>query len=310
MISRALMSRASAAALAALFLTLATPAYGSTDSQVHTRTALLVGFPDAEPGDGAGALVVPGTVIPLEPAARRAAQLEAEAQRGEDLAQVARSLERTLRLGRVEVLYTLEPALALGHEKELPPPSLFSSLRVTVELLGVTPQTATYRVSFAEGRRVLADSRVVVRRGERAVIGSVDGEETPFLFLVLEPQPPRTPVRPGEPRVVEGDIRPPVRLHSPPPLYTPEAREVRIQGVVIVQAVIDETGAVTSVRPLKGLPFGLTEAAVEAVRQWAFEPARDADGSPVAVYYNLTVNFQIEDRAPPQPQTVDEPREE
>lgn len=166
-----------------------------------------------------------------------------------------------------------------------------------MELLGASAETATYRVTFADGSRSLADSRVAVRRGERAVVGSVDGEEAPYLFLILEPQPRRAPGS-GEPRVVEGDIAPPVRVYSPPPVYSPEARRARVQGVVIMRTVIDETGTVIAVEPLKGLPLGLTESAVESVRRWVFDPARDADGNPVAVYYNLTINFQIREEEP------------
>ena len=55
----------------------------------------------------------------------------------------------------------------------------------------------------------------------------------------------------------------------------------------------DEQGNVTNVEVLKGLPMGLAEAAVSAVKQWQFKPAT-LNGKPVAVYFNLTVNFQLQ----------------
>lgn len=71
----------------------------------------------------------------------------------------------------------------------------------------------------------------------------------------------------------------------------------RVQGVVILETVIDEHGDVTDVKVLKGLPKGLSEAAVDAVRAWKFKPARK-DGMPVAVFYVLTVNFTLKDEEP------------
>jgi TonB family protein len=97
----------------------------------------------------------------------------------------------------------------------------------------------------------------------------------------------------GEPVRVGGDVTAPERVSGPQPVYTREAREARIQGVVIVEAVVDREGRVGSVRVLKSLPMGLDEAAVEAVRQWRFRPATRS-GEPVPVYYVLTVNFRLE----------------
>ena len=205
-----------------------------------TRTALLVGFPGSEEGAARGALVVPGTVIPLDPAVRSTvAELRAEGARGHRLANVAASLRSTLNLSRVEVSYTLEPELAVGERKDLPPPSVASALRISVELLGMSLETATYRVSFSEGSSAITDSRVAVRRGERAVVGGLDGPDAPYLFLVLEPQEATALLEGVRPPRVGDDMTPPVRLSGPAPSYTQEAREARLQGVVIVQAVID-----------------------------------------------------------------------
>jgi protein TonB len=68
---------------------------------------------------------------------------------------------------------------------------------------------------------------------------------------------------------------------------------VKVQGAVILEAVIDERGNVTSVRVVKGLPMGLDKSAIDAVSRWKFQPAT-LDGRPVAVYFNLTVNFQVQ----------------
>ena len=61
----------------------------------------------------------------------------------------------------------------------------------------------------------------------------------------------------------------------------------------IVQAVIDKQGNVVDAKVLKGLPMGLDQEALRAIRQWKFEPAT-LNGKPVDVYYNLTVNFTLQ----------------
>lgn len=97
----------------------------------------------------------------------------------------------------------------------------------------------------------------------------------------------------GPPYRVEGNVKRPEKISGLVPAYTAEARRARISGLVIVEALIDEQGNVTETRVLKGLPMGLEEAAVEAIRSWKFKPAT-LDGRPVPVYYVLTTNFQID----------------
>jgi protein TonB len=92
---------------------------------------------------------------------------------------------------------------------------------------------------------------------------------------------------------VGGNVKAPVAVKRVDPIYTEVARRARIQGFVIVEAVIDRQGNVTEARVLKPLPFGLDMAALNAIKQWKFRPGT-LNGQPVPVYYNLTVNFQIE----------------
>jgi protein TonB len=92
---------------------------------------------------------------------------------------------------------------------------------------------------------------------------------------------------------IAGNVRAPEKLFAPDPVYPEEARLARVQGVVILQTVIDDTGRVTDIRTLKGLPSGLTEAAIEAVSQWRFKPAT-LEGKPVHVHYMITVSFSVQ----------------
>lgn len=77
-----------------------------------------------------------------------------------------------------------------------------------------------------------------------------------------------------------------------PPKYPESARAEKVMGMVVVETVISEEGSVEAIKILESPDDRLSEAATEAVRQWQFEPAL-CDGRPVAVYYNLTVNFRL-----------------
>jgi protein TonB len=102
------------------------------------------------------------------------------------------------------------------------------------------------------------------------------------------PEPESRP----EPLPVGGDVAPPVRLVTPLPDYTNEAWAAGIRGDVVMRATIDEHGDVVAVEVLHGLPHGLTEAAVDAVRRWKFRPATRG-GEPVAVYHHLSLRFTL-----------------
>jgi protein TonB len=87
-------------------------------------------------------------------------------------------------------------------------------------------------------------------------------------------------------------LEPPELLYEVRPRYPEPARSARIEGVVILDLVIDTKGRVASITVLRGLPLGLTESAVDAVERWRFEPSA-FNGRPVAVRYILTVRFTL-----------------
>jgi len=97
----------------------------------------------------------------------------------------------------------------------------------------------------------------------------------------------------GEVMQVGGEIQAPVKLFAPRPGYTEEARQARIQGVVLLQVIVDTEGNVSRPQIIKGLPMGLDQLALETVKQWKFKPA-EREGKPVPVYYNLTINFSLQ----------------
>jgi len=91
------------------------------------------------------------------------------------------------------------------------------------------------------------------------------------------------------------DIKAPTKTVDVKPIYPAEAKTAGIQGVVIIEALIDERGKVTAARILRSIP-ALNQAALDAVTGWAFTPTLK-NGVPVPVSMTVTVNFTL-DQAP------------
>lgn len=94
------------------------------------------------------------------------------------------------------------------------------------------------------------------------------------------------------------DVTNPVGIHKPPPEYPADARAAGVEGEVIIQAVIDETGAVRSPGLLDARGgaaeyTSMVDSALNAARQWRFKPAMKA-GRPVSVYYTLVIEFRLD----------------
>lgn len=120
-------------------------------------------------------------------------------------------------------------------------------------------------------------------------------EASPSKWRQLRPLPderdigeagPRGPLRVG------GEIREPERIESVNPPYPELARRARLEGTVILQAIIDKQGNVKDAEVLRPLGLGLDEAAVEAVRQWKYTPTY-YEGRPVEVILTVTVQFEL-----------------
>jgi TonB family protein len=92
--------------------------------------------------------------------------------------------------------------------------------------------------------------------------------------------------------VVGGGVSAPRAIFSPDPEYSPEARQAKFQGTVLLWAVIGPDGRPRDVKISRSLGMGLDQKAIEAVRNWRFAPARK-DGVPVAVQINIEVNFHL-----------------
>ncbi len=106
-----------------------------------------------------------------------------------------------------------------------------------------------------------------------------------------QPSPGRPPAEP--PR---GEAIKPEKIAARPPYYPPAAKKERLNGKVILEAIIDTEGRVRHPSILAPAEAGdqvtFAASAVDTVCDWRFKPAT-LDGRPVKVYYTLTVGFEV-----------------
>ena len=82
--------------------------------------------------------------------------------------------------------------------------------------------------------------------------------------------------------------------YCPNPQYSDSARKHKVEGTVVLMVLIESSGRVSNVWEIRGLPEGLTEHAIEVVRQqWRFQPARDANGTAVTMIAPIDVSFRL-----------------
>jgi TonB family protein len=94
------------------------------------------------------------------------------------------------------------------------------------------------------------------------------------------------------------DLTNPKPISMPKPEYTDEARKARIEGTVVLQAVVRKNGTVDTFRILQGLGHGLDESAIQTVsQQWRFMPGMK-DGQPVDVMISIEVSFSLFKKGP------------
>jgi periplasmic protein TonB len=101
---------------------------------------------------------------------------------------------------------------------------------------------------------------------------------------ILSPPPVVHQVRISH--MMEGNL-----IHRVQPVYPPLARQARIQGTVVLRAIISRDGRIENLQVVSGHPM-LAPAAIEAVRQWRYQPYILND-QPVEVETQITVNFSL-----------------
>jgi TonB family protein len=150
-----------------------------------------------------------------------------------------------------------------------------------------------YKPYLLNGEPVAVETNVTVnfalsdKPPAEGVVGDTPGG---YGYPASEQDSPPNPAVPQRIRVSSG-VAQGLLASKVNPLYPEEAREQRIQGVVILQVNIDKEGNVTNVKLISGHPM-LAPAAIEAVKQWKYRPYL-LNGTPVEVDTQVQVNFTL-----------------
>jgi TonB family protein len=102
------------------------------------------------------------------------------------------------------------------------------------------------------------------------------------------------------------DVTPPQVIDTPDPEYSKEAREACYEGTVVLWLIVDADGSARSVKVQRSLGMGLDENAVRAIKKWTFKPG-NVRGQPVAMQINVEVNFSLNERLHPNPESAAQP---
>jgi TonB family protein len=105
------------------------------------------------------------------------------------------------------------------------------------------------------------------------------------MFSVSLPNPTTPAANTGK------NLLPPKLVSSPLLASSLLERTGKMQGVVVIDALIDDSGIVTDMKVISGFPR-LAQVAMDAVHMWKFEPAR-LNGQPIAVRTKVSVNFRL-----------------
>jgi periplasmic protein TonB len=119
-------------------------------------------------------------------------------------------------------------------------------------------------------------------------VGAVPGGDSVVSDAPPIPPPPpeaAKPVRAGT------QVKWPTKIRDAQPIYSTIAQTARVQGTVVLEAVIGIDGRVQNVRVLRSVPL-LDQAALDAVRQWEYTPSQ-LNGVPVPVIMTVTVTFKL-----------------
>lgn len=194
----------------------------------------------------------------------------------------------------------------LGAEVDPPsvssPPRAAPFMPTTAPPAPPPPRVVTAAVRPDAGAPIQAPPSIVPERepARFSTVPVVDGaldalSSAPSVGSVgrLVAPPPLPKPAPPQPKLVRAGygVREPRKIVHVAPEYPELARRARVDGTVILEAVLDVAGRVEQVHVLRSVPL-LDEAAIRAVREWRYTPT-ELNGVPVPVLMTITVTFSL-----------------
>jgi protein TonB len=177
-----------------------------------------------------------------------------------------------------------EPLVA-SNEPVIPPPPSASELR----------QSAPHTLgSVGKLSQPVARRAATATSAELPPVLPASASATPIEANLLNAEQNTTLAAPAvvvPPSLTGGHVLQPKLISSQAPSYPPTASAQRIQGDVVVDALVDVTGKVTATKVISGQPL-LQQAAMNAVRAWKYEPAR-LDGEAIPTHIQVKITFRL-----------------
>jgi protein TonB len=181
----------------------------------------------------------------------------------------------------------------------VPPPAAASSV-TTFRVPTPTPTYSSKSISIPAAMRTTQETPPPPMETTGRVVGGVpgglvggvpggvltdvlNGAHSAPVLAKTTPTPKRMRIAS---RIAEANL-----VHDVAPAYPPEAGRARIEGTVVLLAVIAKDGSVQDVRVESGLPV-LAQAAIDAVKQWRYKPYL-LNGEPIEVASQITINFTL-----------------
>jgi len=169
--------------------------------------------------------------------------------------------------------------------------------------IGLTPLPRPGAVNFKVGvveksngnkiKDVLLDTEIVLPDGEVAMLGFRDSQDRSY-FIAFYVQGRNEKFGKDVVRLARGTK--PKQVKHVDPVYPKEAVRNRVEGVVVLEAIIDEKGKVTDARVTSAANPLLDMAALQALKQWEYEPYI-VNGKAKEVLFTVTVNFALSPEA-------------
>ena len=253
---------------------LATP---QKDATVETQTVFTV-------DDQAPALISGHRVQKqLVDANRRLNEAKTKATSDEDRIKIA-TAQQVLRAAQSELTAQGAPravTVRVVHDAQLE-----NGDRVKVQLKPLDAQL--YKVQL-DGQK----PRVDVKLRALQVQPRVELERSPVMIAKLEPPVLAVVLQESDkPRKVPANVMAGNTLTKVTPEYPTSAKDAKIQGAVVLHAIIDENGKVEQISVVSSPDSALSKSSIEAVRQWTYKPYL-LNGKPTAVDTTINVNFTL-----------------
>jgi TonB family protein len=247
------------------------------DATVQTHAVLTV--------DDRGPALASGHHVrkQLLDASRRLNEAETKANSDEDRSKIA-TAQQILRTAQSELTAENAPPnvmIRIDHDARLE-----SEDRAKVQLKGLDTQLSRIKMDQQKPR---LDVKLQTLQTQQ----HVELAQSPVMVAKLEqPVLVMTSQEGDKPRKVPANVMAGNTLTKVTPVYPVSAKEAKIQGAVVLHAIIDENGKVEQVAVVSSPDDALSKSSIDAVRQWTYKPYL-LNGKPTAVDTTINVNFTL-----------------